>query len=501
MASAAAVAADAARSPLGAEVDEANGIVSTITANDDEHTGLTSDEDEDVPSRPRRPQRPAVKDADGEEQQGNGLDDLFGDEEDAEDKPRRSLDDEELDSGDDEDRDDRAGENAEEVEMVAQERQVQDVEYPRLPEPDPTDGEMYLLKIPKFLSIDAHSFTAEDFKAPTADHHSKTASSNFSAFNTALTTSNARINRWSDGSLTIQFASQPTVQYEINGNALAPPQRDPVIPTPTSVPADSKAGKFDPTKHAWTYLVAPMPSRGLTRVTNVLTTGLTVSPPADYIDEAIANLQSDLAAAAGPKRLNGSGAAVGRMETIEDPELAKKRAEQAEREKLRARKKQEAQLERERDRSNRALGRSGLSSQRFGGLSAGALEDDGLATTRGRTATKPKAARRRRANSEYSSEEDYGRRGFKASKEDDYDEEDDFVAGSDEEEEVPDDEEDEDDGIIEEGRAARREATPKRGRDVDDEEDAEGEVDDAPAAGAERKRRRVVVADDEDEDE
>lgn len=78
MASAAAVAADSARSPLGLEVDETHGIVSTVTANDAEHTGLTDEdeeEDDDVVNAGRRAQRPVL---DEDEQDGF---DLFGDEE------------------------------------------------------------------------------------------------------------------------------------------------------------------------------------------------------------------------------------------------------------------------------------------------------------------------------------------------------------------------------------------------------------------------------------
>lgn len=374
------------------------------------------------------------------------------------------------------------------------------------------------MKVPDFFAFEPTIFSPEDFTPPIADHHLKEPSLSFSPYNTALSTirwrrspsnpkelqSNARINRWSDGSLTVQFATNPTVQYDINARALAPPQRNPLTPTPTSIRAkgdkggrqgiDHASGRYDPSEHAYTYLVAPIPSTGLVRVSNVLTTGLTVAPPADFIDEAIVQLQSDLAAATHKPATTEVDADA----FSEDPDLARKRAEIAEKQKDKARKRQEAQILREEGRQNRGAGRRGPGSQRYGGLSAGMLEDDeGMTTTRGSGVTKPKTQRRRRANSEYSSEEDYGRRGFQVSKEDDYDKEDDFVAASDEEEEVFDDEEDEDEGIIEEGRA-RREGTPKRGRAaIDDEEDAKGEVDDAPAEG--RKRRRVVDDDDDDE--
>lgn len=56
----------------------------------------------------------------------------------------RHLDDAELDSGDDEDRDDRIGDGEEqEAEMmVTREKQIQETDLPRLPVPEPSDGEV-----------------------------------------------------------------------------------------------------------------------------------------------------------------------------------------------------------------------------------------------------------------------------------------------------------------------------------------------------------------------
>ena len=333
---------------------------------------------------------------------------------------------------------------------------------------------MYLLKVPDFMALEPNAWRPGGFQPPIADHHKKHASSTFSAFDTALTTvrwrhspsdpsklqSNARILRWSDGSLTVQLASDPSTQYEVSGNALAPPQRNPLKPTPTSINTLNHKGgrrgastlsqisgeeKYDSAKDSLTYLVTPVPAAESLCITHKLTAGLQIKPSSTLADTAIEQLQFSLAAASGAK-VSTSAAT---MQVEEDPELAKRKAELAEREKMRARKRIEAQQERERERTNRTLGRSGLSSNRYGGggLSAGMLEDeDGLPSTSGgrKGPSKPRSGgqqqqRRRRANSEYSSEEDYGRRGFQ-SKQDEYDEEDDFVAPSDEEEVVEDDE-------------------------------------------------------------
>jgi RNA polymerase-associated protein LEO1 len=380
---------------------------------------------------------------------------------------------------------------------------------------------MYLLKVPAFMSIEPEPWQVTTFQPPKTDHHSrKPASATFSAFNTAMTTvrwrhspldhsvlqSNARINRWSDGSLTVQLASDPNTQYEIDGNSLAPPQRNPVKPTPVSMttgrpggrPGQAADDRYDHRKDAFTYLVAPVESAEALRVTHQITAGLSIKQPENAEDDAIERLQAALASAANATKVAGAS---GQLEVTEvDPEEQRRLAEAAERQAMRDRKKRENAQERERLRTDRALGRAGVSSNRYGGLNVGMLEDDETEGPRGRaTGGKPRAKARKRPNSEYSEDEDYGNKRF-TNREDDYDQEDDFVAPSDEEELVEDDD-DPDDGIVE----APRERSPKRDRPrpaggdagrLGDDEDAEGEIDeDGPQART--KRRRVV----EDEDE
>lgn len=380
---------------------------------------------------------------------------------------------------------------------------------------------MYVLKVPDFMSLHPKAWKPSDFQPPAADHHSKTPSTTFSPYNTAMTTlrwrrspnnpseiqSNARILRWSDGSLTVQLASDPLTQYETNANPLAPRQRNPIKPTPVSINTNSGKGgrpgassaqggsavaeKYDEKKDALTYLIAPYPAVGSLRVSHKVTANLKIKQSASVVDDAITQLQTSLAAASNASRVQGTSGDL--MIVDEDPELARRRAELAEREKARARKRNEAQKERENERMGRTAGRFG--SSRGGGLNASMLEDEeelGFASQGrvGKGGAKPKRPRQRRANSEYSSDEDYGRRGFQ-SKADEYDEEDDFVARSDEEEVVEDDDDDDDDGI--------REGSPKRGRGGDDDEDAAGEDDDEAPVQAAKKRRKVVL-DDEEED-
>ena len=318
------------------------------------------------------------------------------------------------------------------------------------------------------------------------------------------------MNRWSDGSITLQLASDPTTQYEIDGNPLAPPQRNPIKPTPTSIQTGQKGGrqgaaleeKYDQRKDAFTYLIRPHLESSSLIVTHKITAGLSVKQSDSVKDDAIERLQASLAAASNASKVYGaSGLDLAQVD--EDPEAAKTRALEAVRQKERLDKRRQAAIDREAQRSNRVLGRSGLSSNRYSGLNVGMLEDDELAGEgqRGRpAANKARRPPRRRRNSEYSEDEDFGRKRF--SREDEYDEEDDFLAPSDEEEVVEDEEEDPDDGIVEDQKERHRQRTPKRDREEleDDEADAPGEEDDEDAGQQARTKRRRVVDEDEEEE-
>ena len=378
---------------------------------------------------------------------------------------------------------------------------------------------MYLLKLPSFISIAPRAWDTPSFQPPTTDHHSTRApSATFSAYNTALTTlrwrhspsnhsklqSNARLNRWSDGSLTLQLASDPTTQYEIDGNPLAPPQRNPLIPTPVSKYTQSKVAgragasaagaedKYSQAKDAFTYLVRPHRETGSMIVTHKITAGLSVKQSSSVEDDAIERLQASLAAASGASKVNGAGLMMELNE--EDPEEAKRLALAAQKKIDAERRKALAAADRENARAGRN-GRGGVGHARYSGLNVGMLEDEEEGArpspSKARGGNKP----RRRRNSEYSEDEDFGRRNFQN---DEYDREDGFVADSDEEE-VVDDDDDPDDGIVEDVR--HRERTPKRARGEveDDEADAPGEEDEEEVLMARTKRRRVVDEEEEDE--
>lgn len=254
----------------------------------------------------------------------------------------------------------------------------------------------------------------------------------------------------------------------------------------------NEANGYNARLDSHTYLVTTHETSSILRITNHITASLGVKTTSVEDDDALTHLREKLAAAKGNKSTPDGGLEI--INVTEDPELAKKKAELAEKEKIRAQRRRQQQEERERDRANRVLGRSGLRTGGYGaggGLTVGALEDDdGVPGARPSRPSKPKRPRRR--NSEYSDDEDYRFRG--RTKEDEYDEDDGFLVGSDEEPEIMDDESEEEAEELgdedAEGDEEEVEKPPKPGAK------REAAIEEG-ATGARVKRRRVI----EDEDE
>ncbi|KAK3176459.1 hypothetical protein OEA41_007782 [Lepraria neglecta] len=430
----------------------------------------------------------------GSEDEGSGADSVSN--------KRRKLDDEDLDSGDDGGRRDRLEDGAEGDgkgdELYEHRANILATSIGRHPGPRPSDGELYLLQLPNFIGIEPKAFTLKSFQPPKTDHHSSgPPSATFSAYHTSNNTvrwrhapndlstiqSNARILRWSDGSLTLQFASNPREQFELTAKPLAPPQTNPAKPTPTSVNQSRSHGSagYNARLDSHTYLAAPHESAELIRLTNHITASLAVQSSTDQDDEALARLQEQLAAAQkGNKTTQDGGVAV--INISEDPEMAKKRAELAEKEKSKMQRRMQIQADRETNRNNNVLKRSGLRTGMGAGLTIGGLEDDdGMGTTRGRP-SKPKSRRPRRRNSEYSDDEEFRGRG--RTREDEYDEDDGFLVASDEEPEVGEESEEEAE-MGSDGAEEEVEKPKKRGSEE-------------AAGGGRAKRRRVIEDEDED---
>ena len=363
-----------------------------------------------------------------------------------------------------------------------------------------------MLSFPSYLGIEPKAFTPSDWKPPASEHHTTDApSSTFSAYNTSNNTirwrhspseprrlqSNARVLRWSDGSLTVQVASNAREQFALSAKALAPPQINPSKPTPTSLHGNQAVGKatYNPRLDSHTYLASPHEAVSLLQITNHITSSLAVQSYADQDDDALIKLQESIAAAnKGHKGTEG----VEIIHITEDPELAKKKAEVAQKEMQKAARRRQQQEDKERDRSNRVFGRSGLRPGGYGGgLTVGGLEDDeGTARPRARP-SKPKAKRPRRRNSEYSDDEEFTNRG--RTREDEYDEDDGFLVRSDEEPELVADESEEEEDIDMEDERPKKKSSQK--------EAAPEEANPATAGSPRGRTKRRRFIDDEDEDE
>lgn len=357
--------------------------------------------------------------------------------------------------------------------------------------------------MPNFLSIESEDFNPATYVAPPFSSAATSLCWRYDPEEQKTLQSNARVIRWSDGSLTLQLASNPTEQYRMPMKPLARPD--------TAL----KAGEYDSELDSHVYLGAAAEASSVIRITSHLTGQLSILPTTVETDDAVQRLQASLAAASRTSRKNPDGT-VAMFDVKEDPELAKKQAEQAEREKLREARRRQLAADRDIDRGRRA----GLPTRTGGaGLTIAGLEGDDMLATRGRGAKKPKRRPNRRGEIYTDDEEEYGRRG--RTREDEYDEDDGFLVRSDEEPEVEEsqDEEEEileeDDNLEAEGETddevtappkmatREKEKSPKRALE-ESEEPASTEA----AAGVEnarggsppaRKKNRYVVESDEDE--
>lgn len=338
------------------------------------------------------------------------------------------------------------------------------------------------MAIPNFLSVETEEYNPETYVPPPYSTAATSLCWRYDPNDPSLLQSNARMIRWEDGSMTLQLASAPKEQYKTSIKPLAPL---------------SKSGEYDPKLDSHVYLGAAAEAASVFRLTSHVTHGISILPSSIETDDAVQRLQESLAAAArgGKKTADGSAPVI---EVKEDPELAKRQAEMAEREKLKAARRRQQLADRELDRGRRV----GVSHRTGGaGLTVGSLEDDdGMRTTSAKKQRKPN----RRGEIYTDDEEDYDRRG--RTREDEYDEDDGFLAPSDEEPEVADDDEedelaDEDmdaEGEEEDVHPARpdaNEASVKPKRKSVEPDDRLGASGSPPG----RKKHRYVVDDDDDE--
>jgi RNA polymerase-associated protein LEO1 len=304
--------------------------------------------------------------------------------------------------------------------------------------------------------------------------------------------SNTVLSRWSDGSYTISIGDK---SYSLMSKQLAPP-----------IGPDGK--DYQDVLDSHTYLATPYMDSEVFHIVGHMTNQFTVDANQEVQDHALERLKAGMAAAARGTNKDDNKGGLALINTSQDPELQKKQAEMAEKERAKAQRRRETAALRADQQAGRIRGSLG------GGLTLDDLEKGG---SRGLGSAKkkrsaPSGPKRARRRPDYDSDDDLpaGRRG----KEDEYDLEDDFLAPSDEEEEAEEDDEESEEEVDEgsEGEREPKKRKVEQDADADGESDpdADGEVDDTGAGGgngatgeaaaaAARARKRHVIEDDEDE--
>ena len=280
---------------------------------------------------------------------------------------------------------------------------------------------------------------------------------------TGLLQSNTNIYRWSDGSVTLAVGDE---HYEIQSKALAPPRNKP----------------YREVQDAHYYAAAAHLTTNSLLIVGHLTEQYTVRPNKELQDHALERLKADLA---GLKKDRGSEMII---QTNEDPELLKKQAEQAEKERAKNQRRRETAAARNDGAASRY--KSG------GALSVGDLEGRRGGTAAGRKRGAPGGAKKKHRRPEYDSDDDLPSGSRRV---DNYDMEDGFLVDSEEESEAAEDDEDEEE-LLDDDEEEDEAPRPKRQRTAEPDQDAEGDDGAAHAESSRNRRRRVIQDDDEDEE-
>lgn len=272
-------------------------------------------------------------------------------------------------------------------------------------------------------------------------------------------TSNTNVFQWSDGSVTISVGGE---HYEL--------QRKPLAPEPGQPYAELRDGHYY-------AAAAELTSNALITVGHV-TEQYTVRPNANVVDDALTVLAERMAEATKAKRPTGMI-----IRTTKDPELQKKQAEAAEKERMKA----------QRRRENAAAKMdSGLGRPSRGGLSIGDLEGGRRAEGGARKRGPGGSGKGKRRRPEYDSDDDLPQG---VGRHEEYDLDDGFLVGSDEEDEESAEESEDEEEMLDDDEAPR---SKRQRTEEGSDEDAEGEeVEPATELSARARKRNVLDDDDE----
>jgi len=274
--------------------------------------------------------------------------------------------------------------------------------------------------------------------------------------------SNTNVYHWSDGSTTISVGGE---QYEIQKKALAPAADQPY--------KELHDGLY--------YAAAAELSSNLLMTVGHVTEQYNVRPNKAVGDDALSVLAERMALAS---KAVHEGEMI--IRTTRDPELQKKQAEMAEKERVKAQRRRENAAA----KMDGGLGRFGR-----GGLSIGDLEGGRRLPGSGRKRGAPGSGKAKRRRPEYDSDDDLPQ-GVRRQEE--YDLEDGFLVASDEELESSAEDDDEEELLDDDEDEAPRSKRQRTAEPKDEDEDAEGdEVEPAVESAARARRRNIIVDDDE----
>ncbi|KAI8959571.1 Leo1-like protein-domain-containing protein [Daldinia sp. FL1419] len=334
-------------------------------------------------------------------------------------------------------------------------------------------GSLQTMKVPSFIKLQAEEYKPSTYEPTEWDIQNARSEQpkNVVRFQrdpeTGELKSNAAIYRWSDGSLTVSVGGD---HYEIQKKAMAPAADKPY---------------YEERDDAHYYVAAAHFTSELFMTVGHVSEQYSVKLPSNLKDEALLKFSRDMEAAQRARRQGGDMI----ITATKDPELQKREAELAEKERMKAQRRRE-------NAAARLDGRGG--GYRSGGLSIGDLESGRRAGgSRKRGTTNQSKGKRRRP--EYDSDDDFPSGG---GRQNEYDREDDFIAPSDDEDEGNEDEEDEEDILDDdEEEEAPRKKRQRTADAEDDDADADADLDDmdAPAESSHRRRRHIIDEDDDDE--
>ncbi|GJN77925.1 hypothetical protein PLIIFM63780_001418 [Purpureocillium lilacinum] len=396
-----------------------------------------------------------------------GGDDLFGDEDEEAASPQeRVQEDDDLasDAGEDDDGDARRGGYYDSEPQETRNRVVIEEQTYRHRIPKASDDMLRVLRVPKFIKFMPEIYTPDTFEPSEFDvANAKSEQPQHVARvrrdpTTGDLKSNSNVYRWSDGSVTISVGGE---HYEISKKSLATAPGQP----------------YNELHDGHYYAAAAELSSNMLMTVGHLMEQYNVKPNKAVGDDALTLFAERMALAS--KGVKGEDMII---RTTKDPELQKKNAELAEKERLKA----------QRRRDNAAAKMDGPGRSGRGGLSIGDLE--GRAGS-GRKRGAAGAAKPKRRRPEYDSDDDLPQG---VGRHEDYDMDDGFLVGSDEEEEVESGAEDEEEEILEEDDDRHRRRN-KRQRTAEPDEDEDAEGDEVEPEASSRARRRNVIDEDEDE--